>query len=87
ELFDPRNIRQLERIDERLNQNYLVGAAVRHLQDGRVDFAAGSTVSDAALNIIPRALWPDKPIGAGSGDLVAIYTGLEFSKETSVGIG
>jgi hypothetical protein len=87
ELFDPRDLRQLERIDERLNQNFLVGAAVRYLQDGHVDYARGSTVTEAALSIVPRALWPDKPIGAGSGDLVSIYTGLEFSRDTSVGIG
>jgi hypothetical protein len=37
--------------------------------------------------LIPRALWPNKPIRAGSGDLVSIYTGLTFAQDTSVGIG
>ena len=32
-------------------------------------------------------LWPDKPVSAGSGELVSIYTGLQFMGDTSVGIG
>jgi hypothetical protein len=52
-----------------------------------VPLAHGGTIRDAALALIPRAIWPDKPIRAGSGDLVSIYTGLTFAQDTSVGIG
>ncbi len=36
---------------------------------------------------IPRALWPNKPVVGGSGDLVSTYTGIRFADGTSVGIG
>jgi len=32
-------------------------------------------------------LWRDKPMIAGSGDLVSRYTGMQFGPDTSVGIG
>ena len=86
EWFDPANQEQLQRIDGRLNQNFLVGAAIERLAqtDG---YARGDTLWDALLALIPRAVWPDKPIKAGSGDLVAQYTGMQFAEGTSVGVG
>ena len=87
EWFDFRNPRHLERVDTRLNQNFLVGSAVVYMRDRMVRPANGATVRDAAFSLVPRALWPNKPIGAGSGDLVSIYTGIQFSEGTSVGIG
>jgi hypothetical protein len=87
EWFDPFNNEQLERIDGRLNQSYLVGAAVARLEE-RGDFAHGETIRDAALALVPRLFWPDKPIEAGSGTLVARFTGFTFDNSTtSVGIG
>jgi hypothetical protein len=87
EWFDPQNLDHLERIDSRLNQNYLVGASVYHLQSGEVAFAHGRTLWEAVLSMIPRAMWPGKPVYAGSGDLVANYTGFQYAAGTSVGIG
>ena len=86
EWFDPANFRHLQRIDGRLNQNWLVGAAVNRLRetDG---YARGDTLWDALLALIPRAIWPEKPIKAGSGDLVNRYTDIKFADGTSVGIG
>jgi hypothetical protein len=76
----------LQLVDVRLNQNFLVGAAVtRMVHTG--DFAYGGTMLDGVLVLIPRVIWPDKPTGAGSGDLVSQYTGLRFQADTSVGIG
>ena len=62
--FEPLNTRsqfQLETIDGRLNQNDLVGKAVRYLQAGRVGFAEGGTLYIAAVAWIPRIVWPSKP--------------------------
>jgi hypothetical protein len=87
ELFDIYNVEHLQRVDLRLNQNYLVGMAVRSLETGQAEFARGETILDALLAPIPRAIWPDKPLAAGSGDLVNRYTGIEFAEGTSVGIG
>ena len=86
EWFDPDNHKHLERIDDRLNQNYLVGAAVNRLSDNK-EYANGDTLWEALLALIPRALWADKPIAAGSGNLVAQFTGIQFAEGTSVGIG
>jgi hypothetical protein len=87
EWFDIHDTDHLKRIDSRLNQDYLVGAAMSHLSRGMVHFADGATFVDAALSVVPRALWPDKPTSAGSGDLVATYTGFRFADGTSVGVG
>jgi len=87
EWFNIYDAGQLDRIDGRLNQNYLIGASVKHLEGKFVEFANGATLLDAVLAIVPRALWPDKPMTAGSGQLVAKFTGATFAAGTSVGIG
>jgi hypothetical protein len=86
EWFDPWNQQHLQRIDGRLNQSYIVGAAVARLSETG-DFARGETLWDAALALIPRAFWPDKTITAGSGRLVTRFTGIQYDNSTSVGIG
>lgn len=87
EWFDPHDATQLQSIDGRLDQHILDGAAVAYLQSGLTDYAHGQTLLDAAAAIVPRALWPDKPVSAGSGNLVSRYTGLRFDSGTSIGIG
>lgn len=87
EWFDWHNPAHLNRIDERLNQDFLIGAAVEYLGRGAVPFAHGDTLVQAIEAVVPRALWPDKPIAAGSGNLVSTYTGILFAEGTSVGIG
>ena len=87
EFFDPTNHAHLERIDLRMNQNTFVGTSVDYLRSGLQDFAKGQTLWEAALSLIPRAFWPDKPIVGGSGNLVSDYTGLSLSEGTSFGIG
>src|SRR5262249_40484599 len=54
-------------LDDRLNQNSLVGAAVINHEEGWAPFAYGATVPLWAL--IPRAVWPDKPGVGGSGNV------------------
>jgi hypothetical protein len=87
EWFNPYNLDHLARLNGRLNQNFLVGLVVPRVESGFVAFAGGQTITDAALAIVPRALWPDKPMSAGSGNLVSVYTGVPFAEGTSVGIG
>jgi hypothetical protein len=86
EWFDPGNFEHLQRIDGRLNQNFLVGAAVYQLGQTQ-NFARGDTLWDALMALIPRAIWPEKPITAGSGNLVSRYTGIDFAEGTSIGVG
>jgi hypothetical protein len=86
EWFDPTNVKHLELLDSRLNQNILVGAAVTRMEE-LGGYAHGETLWESVLALVPRALWPDKPMQAGSGDLVSRFTGIQFEKSTSVGIG
>jgi hypothetical protein len=86
EWFDVSDPFHLFLVDIRLNQNTLVGAAVVRIGETG-DFAYGSTLFEALLALVPRAVWPDKPVSAGSGDLVSRFTGWRFGEDTSVGIG
>ncbi len=87
EWFDFSNPRHLRRVEDRLNQNWLVGAASYYLESRPNEFARGATLVAAAAAVVPRAIWPDKPVIGGSGDLVTTYTGLRFADGTSVGVG
>lgn len=84
--FDFTNQNDLKIFDDRMDQSYLAGLAVERLSESG-DFAHGETLKNAALAIIPRIFWPDKPMSGGSGDLVSRFTGLHFAKGTSVGVG
>jgi hypothetical protein len=86
EWFDPFNQQHLDRVDARLNQSSLAGSAVAFL-DRTGDFAKGETFWDALIALVPRFLWPDKTVSAGSGNLVTRFTGIHFAAGTSVGIG
>ncbi|HMH50419.1 MAG TPA: hypothetical protein VK548_09330 [Candidatus Acidoferrum sp.] len=87
EWFDPYDTDHLERIDSRLNQNTLVGAAVDYIASNPDAFARGETVLEAFWALVPRIIWPDKPMAAGSGTWVSRYTGITFEENTSVGMG
>ena len=87
EWFDAKSVEHLNLIDTRLNQDYLIGAAVEYIGSGFAEHARGTTFWDALAAIVPRALWPNKPVVGGSGDLVSTYTGIRFADGTSVGIG
>jgi hypothetical protein len=85
QLLDLSNEKHRWSLDERLNQNFLVGLGViRHRQDW-VELSYGATIPIWAL--VPRAIWPDKPAVGGSGELVAEFTGISFAEGTSVGVG
>ncbi len=87
EWFTPGNQTHVAMVNGRMNQNVLVGAAVERLEMGHVEFANGQTVIDALLAVIPRIIWPDKPMKAGSGNIVSDFTGITFGASTSVGVG
>ena len=85
QLLDLSNEEHLWALDERLNQNYLVGVGVMRHREGEAELWYGATVPVWAL--IPRAIWPDKPPVGGGGDLVSQFTGITFAEGTSVGTG
>jgi hypothetical protein len=85
--FDPSNRKHLIALDERLNQNYFVGLAARRIQVGLEDYLNGDSVRQGLLSLVPRVLWPDKPVFGGSPQIVSKMTGLHFSPTTSIGVG
>jgi hypothetical protein len=87
EWLDPTNRMQLRALDERLNQNYFVGLAARRIQQGQVDYLKGESVWEGILSLVPRVLWPEKPVFAGSPRIVSKMTGLRLSPTTSFGVG
>jgi hypothetical protein len=87
EWLDPTNRMQLIALDKRLNQNYFVGLAAERIQQGQVDYLKGDSVWEGMLSLVPRAFWPDKPVFAGSPQIVSKMTGLHLSPTTSFGVG
>jgi hypothetical protein len=87
EWLDLSNAMHRKVIDLRLNQNFFVGRAVARLDGGEVDYGFGSTVGNVFAIVVPRALWPDKPVVGGGGTVVRDFTGLELAEGTSFGAG
>jgi hypothetical protein len=87
ELFDPMSGKHLKALDERLNQNFFVGLAAQRIEEGQVNYLYGRSVWEALISVIPRALWPDKPVFGGSPKIVSEMTGLELSPTTAFGVG
>lgn len=85
--FDSKNPEHLKALDLRLNQNYFAGLAAKRIDDGIVDYLHGRSLVEGVMAVIPRALWPDKPVEAGSPKIVAEMTGLMLSTSTSFGVG
>ncbi len=85
QLLDLSNEAHLAALDERLNQNFIVGEAIMRYQDGEAQLMYGATLPLWAL--IPRAIWPDKPAVGGGQNLVSQFTGIRFEEGTSVGAG
>ena len=85
--FNPADPVQAKALDARLNQNYFVGLAAERIENGDESYLRGRSIWQAVLALIPRAIWPGKPVAAGSGDIVREMTGLQLSTTTSWGVG
>lgn len=86
-LFSPDNTKQLTALDDRLNQNYFVGLAKERIDSGTVGFLHGRSFWEGAIALVPRAVWPDKPVYAGSSHIVTDMTGFKVNENTSYGVG
>lgn len=86
-VFDSRNDKHLKALDARLNQNYFAGLAAARIAAGKVDYLNGRSLLDGFIALVPRALWPEKPVVAGSPKIVSEMTGLHLSEGTSFGVG
>lgn len=72
-------------VQSRLDQSQLLTAAIVYTPQF-VPFAGGSTITQALPALVPRFLWPDKPITAGGTSFVHRYTGIIFSTNVSIGL-
>jgi hypothetical protein len=83
--YDVQNL-IFERIDmtELLSQE----AQFESSPSGEDEFRYGGTILDGLYAVVPRALWPDKPLVAGYSDFVGRYTGIfrPDTDSTSVGV-
>lgn len=85
--FDSDNPEQVTALNARLNQNYFAGLAAARINAGSVDYLYGRSLWEGVFSFVPRALWPEKPVVAGSPMIVAEMTGLTLNKDTSFGVG
>jgi hypothetical protein len=79
--------RQVQAIDERLNQNLFVGMAAQNIEEGTAHFLYGKSVWDGMVALVPRVIWPGKPVYAGSARIVADFTGLPLEESASWAVG
>ena len=86
-LFDPGRFADLEALNQRLNQNYFVGLAAERIRLHQVDYLYGRSIEEGLIALVPRAMWPAKPVTAGSPKVIAEMTGLHLSESTSFGVG
>jgi hypothetical protein len=86
-LFDPGSPEHLNSLDQRLNQNYFAGLAATRIEDAQVDYLYGRSLWEGLIALVPRAIWPEKPVVAGSPKIVSEMTGLVLAEGTSFGVG
>ena len=87
EWLDLKKEEHIQRIDERLNQNLLVGMTVDRIERREIDPVKGITLWWGVQSLVPRILWRDKTVRAGSMEAAGYFTGEEFAKGVSVGLG
>jgi len=52
-----------------------------------VEYLDGVSIWEGLQSLVPRAFWPEKPVYAGSPQIVAKMTGLRLAPKTSFGVG
>jgi hypothetical protein len=86
-LFDPDRPADISALDQRLNQNFFVGLSAERIRNGDVHYLNGRSVWEGLVSLVPRIVWPDKPVYGGSPKIVSEMTGLQLSPTTSFGVG
>jgi len=87
EWFDARNEEFSGAIDGRLNQNIFVGKTVYRITNGILQPLDGLSLWWGVASVVPRILWPDKPMTAGSMGMMSYLIGERLSVTTSFGLG
>lgn len=87
QVFNPDNLNHLEALDRRLNQNFFVGRSAQRIESGQVGYIEGRSIWEGVLSLVPRILWPSKPVYAGSPGIIMEMTGFVVNESTSYGVG
>lgn len=82
--FEPNSVN--ERIRERLDMTDIL-AFQRNHQPEVEPFARGATFLEAGMAMIPRAVWPGKPVVAGGSLFVERFTGIQRSADDQTSVG
>ena len=85
--FDPDSEEHLDALDQRLNQNFFVGLAAERMEEGVVKPLYGRTFYEGLISLVPRIVWPSKPVVAGSPRTIMEMTGFMVNDSTSYGVG
>jgi hypothetical protein len=64
--LDSTNSHHLIALHERLNQNYFVGIAAERIRQGQTSYLYGRSIWEGILALVPRAIWPEKPVFVGN---------------------
>lgn len=87
-LLDPKNEEHLDALNQRLNQNVFVGMAAHKIASGQRPFYEGRSIAEGLMSLVPRIIWPDKPVFGGSPRIVNEMTYFKVNeKTTSYGVG
>ena len=81
--WDPED---LKLIQHRIDQSHLLADALEYTPAIEPYARGGTIVNDVLISLIPRILWPEKPLALGGSEFVSRYTGRRFDVKTSVGI-
>ena len=85
--FHSDNPNQLRALDERLNQSQFAGMAAQKIESRGIAFLHGRSIWEGLQALVPRALWPGKPIFAGSSQLIRDFTDFQVNDTTTFGVG
>ncbi|HEY7900161.1 MAG TPA: hypothetical protein VIC25_03150 [Caulobacteraceae bacterium] len=86
-IIDPGRLDDLSALNTRLNQSYFIGIAADRLDGGVSEYLHGRSLWEGVESVVPRAMWSNKQVVAGSGTLVADATGLDLDTGTSWAVG
>lgn len=81
--WDPHD---LKLIQHRIDQSNLLAEAMEYTPAVEPYAQGGTIVDEVLVSLIPRFLWPEKPVALGGSAFVARFTGRRFDWKTSVGV-
>lgn len=87
QIFNPYNDRQVQALDQRLNQNYFVGMVEEGFKTETLHYSKWDGLNDMLLSLIPRIIWAEKSVFGGSPGVIADLTGFVVNQATSFGVG